>query len=110
MTMIINSVAYQKGARLGDITIDDISEVIQQPETFVWLALHEPDDALLLKIQQEFGLHELSIEDGVCTPYGFSAERFAEVIETEAVWDVRTATRGGRTLQSADSQNVASRE
>ena len=68
MTMIINSVAYQKGARLGDITIDDISEVIQQPETFVWLALHEPDDALLLKIQQEFGLHELSIEDGVCTP------------------------------------------
>lgn len=61
--MIINSVAYQKGARLGDITIDDISEVIQQPETFVWLGLHEPDDALLLKIQQEFGLHELSIED-----------------------------------------------
>lgn len=43
-------------------------------------------------------------------PDGFSAERFAEVIETEAVWDVRTATRGGRTLQSADSKNVASRE
>lgn len=43
-------------------------------------------------------------------PDGFSAERFAEVIETEAVWDVRTATRGGRTLRSADSQNVASRE
>jgi magnesium transporter len=63
MTMIINSVAYQMGARLGDITIDDISEVVKQAETFVWLGLHEPDDALLLKIQEEFSLHELSIED-----------------------------------------------
>lgn len=63
MTMVINSVAYQKGQRLGDITIDDISEVVQQPDTFVWLGLHEPDDALLLKIQDEFSLHELSIED-----------------------------------------------
>jgi len=63
MTTIIHSVAYQKGQRLGDIAIDDISEVVKQPETFIWLGLHEPDDALLLKIQEEFGLHELSIED-----------------------------------------------
>jgi Holliday junction resolvase-like predicted endonuclease len=31
-------------------------------------------------------------------PNGFSAERFVEVIETEAVWDTRTATRCGRVL------------
>jgi hypothetical protein len=43
-------------------------------------------------------------------PDGFSVERFVEVIETEAVWEVRTAARGGRTLQSSDSQYVASRE
>jgi len=43
-------------------------------------------------------------------PDGFSVERFVEVIETEAVWEVRTETRGGRIVQSADSQNVASRE
>ncbi len=63
MPMIVNSVAYQRGERLADITVDDISEVIARPETFVWLGLHEPDDPLLLKIQGEFGLHELSIED-----------------------------------------------
>lgn len=63
MPMLINSVAYQKGERLGDITIDDISDVITQPETFVWVGLHTPDDAMLLKIQQEFSLHDLSIED-----------------------------------------------
>jgi magnesium transporter len=63
MTMIINSVAYKKGERLGDITVEDISEVIKQPDTFVWLGLYEPDDAMLLKIQEEFHLHELAIED-----------------------------------------------
>jgi len=63
MTSIINSSAYRNGQRLGDISIDDVSEVIKQPDTFVWLGLHEPDDTLLLKIQEEFGLHELSIED-----------------------------------------------
>lgn len=43
-------------------------------------------------------------------PDGFSAERFAEVIETEAVWDVRTATRGSRGVQSTDYQDDACRK
>jgi magnesium transporter len=63
MTSIVHSVAYRDGQRLGDIGIDEVSDVIKQPGTFVWLGLHEPDDALLLKIQEEFGLHELAIED-----------------------------------------------
>ena len=63
MTRVIDSLAYRNGQRLGDISIDDVSEVVKQPNTFVWLGLHEPDDALLLKIQEKFGLHELAIED-----------------------------------------------
>jgi magnesium transporter len=56
-------VAYRGGESLGEVAIDEISEVIKQPDTFVWLGLHEPDEALLLKVQGEFGLHELAIED-----------------------------------------------
>lgn len=63
MTSIVNIVAYRDGKRLGEISIDDISEVVKQPGTFVWLGLHEPDDRQLRKIQAEFGLHELAIED-----------------------------------------------
>ncbi|MBP9930062.1 MAG: magnesium and cobalt transport protein CorA [Rhodoferax sp.] len=63
MTSIVHSIAYRNGQSLGEIAIEAISEIIQQPDTFVWLGLHEPDDALLLKIQGEFGLHELAIED-----------------------------------------------
>jgi len=63
-TMVVNSVAYRNGKRL-DVTIDDISEVIQEPQTFVWVGLHEADPSLLLKIQHEFELHELAIEDAL---------------------------------------------
>jgi magnesium transporter len=61
--MIVNCVAYQNGRKIGDVPIDDISEVLKTPGLFVWIGLHEPDEALLRKLQEEFSLHELAIED-----------------------------------------------
>lgn len=61
--MVVRSVAYRNGKRIGDVTIEDISEVLREPNTFVWVGLLEPDEAFLQKIQEEFGLHELAVED-----------------------------------------------
>jgi magnesium transporter len=62
--MVVNCIAYRKdGSRIGDITLDEISDTLAQPDTFVWVGLHEPDEALLLKLQEEFCLHDLAIED-----------------------------------------------
>ncbi|MGH8212850.1 MAG: magnesium/cobalt transporter CorA [Rhodanobacteraceae bacterium] len=62
--MVANCVAYDaRGKRLGDTTLDRISDVLAQPDTFVWVGLVEPDEPLLEKIREEFGLHELAIED-----------------------------------------------
>ena len=63
--MIVNSIAYRNGKRLGDVSLDDISEVLKAPGTFMWLGVHEPDVPLLRKVQEEFGLHELAIEDAL---------------------------------------------
>jgi len=63
MTSIVDSISFRDGKRLGAIALDDVSGLIAQPGTFVWLGLHEPDDALLRKIQEAFGLHDLAIED-----------------------------------------------
>ncbi len=61
--MIVNVSAYEGGKTIGNIDIDAISDVLQKPHTFVWVGLYEPDDALLSKMQEEFGLHELAVED-----------------------------------------------
>ena len=79
MTSIVNSVAYRHGQSLGEIAIDEISGLIQQPDTFVWLGLHEPDEALLLKIQGEFGLHELAIPTVTFSLYGMNFEWMPEL-------------------------------
>ncbi|MDO8651641.1 MAG: magnesium/cobalt transporter CorA [Undibacterium sp.] len=61
--MLINCVVYQEGQKLSDIPVEDISEYVKHPECFVWVALKEAEPAELDQMQQEFGLHELAVED-----------------------------------------------
>lgn len=63
--MIVNSVAYRQGRSLGSVSLEDISEVLKEPGTFIWLGVLEPEVALLRKVQEEFGLHDLAIEDAL---------------------------------------------
>ena len=62
-SMIRYCIAYLNGQRVGEISIEDISEALKRDGAFVWLALHEPNEYLLHETQNEFGLHELAIED-----------------------------------------------
>jgi magnesium transporter len=61
--MLINCVAYEDGKRLGDISKEAISDYLERPGCFVWVALKDPEPAELTEMQQEFGLHELAVED-----------------------------------------------
>ena len=61
--MVVNCAAYCKDGRKIEITLDDISEIVKDPDKFVWVGLHEPDEPLLAKLQEEFGLHDLAVED-----------------------------------------------
>ena len=61
--MLINCVAYEEGHKLADISIEDISDYIARPGCFVWVALRDATDDELAKMQEEFGLHELAVED-----------------------------------------------
>ena len=62
---VVNCAVYEAGRRVADIPIADISEAVKEPGRFVWVGLHEPDATLLREIQQEFGLHDLAIEDAL---------------------------------------------
>lgn len=60
---LVNCSAYRGGVKINDITIEEISDVLREENTFVWVGLLEPDFELLRKMQEEFNLHELAIED-----------------------------------------------
>jgi magnesium transporter len=61
--MLVNCVAYQDGKKLGDIAPSQISDYVSRPECFVWVALFEPSTEELDAMKEEFGLHELAVED-----------------------------------------------
>ena len=61
--MLVNCVAYQNGRKLADIPIEDISEYVSRPDCFVWVAIADPDGPEMDTLAEEFGLHELAVED-----------------------------------------------
>ena len=63
--MLINCVVYQEGNKLSDIPIEQISDYVARSDCFVWVALRDAEPAELTQMQQEFGLHELAVEDAM---------------------------------------------
>jgi magnesium transporter len=73
---VIASVAYSGGRRIGEVALDDISDVLDRSDAFVWIGLFEPDEPLLRKMQEEFGLHDLAIEDALSAHQRPKIERY----------------------------------
>ena len=64
LSAVINCAAYDRNGQRRDITLDAISDVLAVDDgSFVWVGLYEPEEKLLDKLQEEFGLHDLAIED-----------------------------------------------
>jgi magnesium transporter len=61
--MLVNCVAYEKGRKLGDVPLKEVGEYIRRPDCFVWVALFDPENKDLVEMQEQFGLHELAVED-----------------------------------------------
>ncbi len=61
--MLINCVAYQEGKKLCSIPVEEISDYVKKADCFVWVALKDAEPAELTQMQEEFGLHELAVED-----------------------------------------------
>jgi magnesium transporter len=61
---VINCVAYGRDGSKREISVDAISDVLSVDDGgFVWVGLYQPGVELLDKMQEEFGLHDLAVED-----------------------------------------------
>ncbi len=61
--MIVNCTVYAEGSKLSDILLEDIPALWDRPDVFIWLGLREPNEELMVRVQELFGLHELAAED-----------------------------------------------
>ena len=54
---------YAAGRRVAAIAVDEAATWLDRPGHVVWIGLLEPGDEMLRRVQAQFGLHDLAIED-----------------------------------------------
>lgn len=105
---VINCVHYDGHGRRHDIPLERISDVLAGDDGFVWVGMYEPEDDVLQLLQEEFGLHDLAIEDTrkahqrpKVESYGnslFVVVHTAQVIDERIVYGETHAFLGARFL------------
>jgi magnesium transporter len=78
--MLINCVAYQDGQKLADVDVAEISDWLAKPDCFIWVAMRDASMDELLKMQEEFDLHPLAIEDAARGHQRPKIEEYGETV------------------------------
>lgn len=60
---VVAAAAYCGGEKVADISIDDAGAWSRREGHVVWIGLFEPSLDVLARVQAQFGLHHLAIED-----------------------------------------------
>lgn len=78
--MLINCAVYQEGKKLTDIPKSEISAYLKRHDCFVWVALKDADAAEMKEMQEQFGLHELAVEDALVGSQRPKVEEYGDSI------------------------------
>ncbi len=81
--MIVDSALYRRGSRVPvDCEVADLAAIRTscEPGDFVWVGLHEPDEAELAEVAEAFELHPLAVEDAVHAHQRPKLERYDETL------------------------------
>jgi magnesium transporter len=60
---VVNAAVYAGGQKIADVAIEEAGDWSKRPGHVVWIGLFEPSDDLLQRVQRQFDLHPLAIED-----------------------------------------------
>lgn len=80
---VVNCAVYNRrsGQKQADIPIDEVSEALAgNPDHYVWVGLHEPDAVEMKLVAEEFGLHELAVEDATRLQQRPKIEAYGETL------------------------------
>jgi len=79
---IVDAALYQDGHRIDTPeTVAEMAELLRdQPETIGWIGMYRPSEAQFLPVAEEFGLHELAVEDAIVAHQRPKIERYGETL------------------------------
>jgi magnesium transporter len=64
--VIVDCAVYEEGRRRdGEVSLEEASKLCRRDGSFAWLGLFEPSQEELERVEAEFGLHPLAVEDAV---------------------------------------------
>ncbi|HET6291124.1 MAG TPA: CorA family divalent cation transporter, partial [Amycolatopsis sp.] len=105
---VVDCAVYANGERLpGRWTHERaLAEVRERDDAFVWIGLHEPDEAQITGIADVFGLHELAVEDAVHAHQRPKLERYDDML----FMVLKTVCYRGRPERGAEHEIVETGE
>jgi magnesium transporter len=82
--VIVDSAVYRQGKRIIDdlppSELGRVRKLATEPGDFVWVGLHEPSEAELATVEEEFGLHPLAVEDAFTAHQRPKLERYEHTL------------------------------
>jgi magnesium transporter len=101
--MIVDCALYRDGVRVpldtDDVDLESVRHASRGEQDFVWVGLHEPDQAELDRVSSLFELHPLAVEDALHAHQRPKLERYDEdlflVLKTLWYVDERDAVETG---------------
>ncbi len=79
---VVNSAIYRNGHRVESpaTLADTYQRLREQPNTMAWIGLYRPAEAQLLTVAEDFGLHELAVEDAIVAHQRPKLERYGDTL------------------------------
>lgn len=77
---VVAASVYSGGRRVAETRIEDAGEWSRRPGHVVWIGLLEPDKDLLDRVQAQFGLHELAIQDAEAAHQRPKIEQYGDAL------------------------------
>jgi magnesium transporter len=75
---VVAASVYAGGRRVAGVAIEETGRWAKEPGHFVWIGLLEPSRDLLHRVQAQFGLHDLAIEDAAQAHQAPKLEQYGE--------------------------------
>jgi Mg2+ and Co2+ transporter CorA len=84
-----------RGETVNPIPLEDVSEHIGDADNFIWIELASPDSRTITQLGDEFGLHELALEDAISIHQRTKLEEYGGHLfiaaRTAQLWEGRIA-------------------